>query len=80
MMASHIPGGDNISADKESRELKDMSEWKLDPTIIQPFLLNIQTDLFSESSNPDPGAIHTDAFTINWAPLWGYAFPPLPSI
>ena len=40
VIASHIPGGDNASADKESRELKDMSEWKLDPTIIQPFLLN----------------------------------------
>ena len=32
----------------------------------------------SESSNPNPGAIHTDAFMINWAPLRGYAFPPPP--
>ena len=26
--------------------------------------------------SPDPGAIHTHTFTINWAPLRGYAFPP----
>ena len=85
-IASHIPGRDNVSADKESREFKDMSEWKSDPTVIQPFLLNCQTDLFASrltnqladyiSWRPDPGAIHTDAFTINWAPLRGYAFPP----
>ena len=89
VIASHIPGRDNVSADKESREFKDMSEWKLDPTVIQPFLLNCQTDLFASrltnqladyiSWRPDPGAIHTDAFTINWAPLRGYAFPPLQS-
>ena len=85
-IASHIPGRDNVSADKEPREFKDMSEWKLDPTIIQPFLLNCQMDLFASrltnqltdyiSWRPDPGAIHTDAFTINRAPLRGYAFPP----
>ena len=87
VIASHIPGGDNVSADKEFREFRDMSEWKLDPTIIQPFLLNCQTDLFASrltnqlqnyiSWRPDPGAIHADAFTIDWAPLQGYAFPPL---
>ena len=57
MIASHIPGGDNVSADKESRELKDivMSEWKLDPTIIQPFLLNCQTDLFLSRLTPTRG-------------------------
>ena len=34
VIASHIPGRDNVSADKESREFTDMSEWKLDPKII----------------------------------------------
>ncbi|XP_068758092.1 uncharacterized protein [Montipora capricornis] len=86
LIASHIPGRDNVSADKESREFTDMSEWKLDPILIQPFLLNCQTDLFASrltsqlaayiSWRPDLGAIHTDAFTINWATLRGYAFPP----
>ena len=86
VIASHIPGRDNVSADKESREFRDMSEWKLDTSIIQPFLSHCQTDLFASrltnqlkdyiSWRPDPGAIHTDAFTITWAPLQGYAFPP----
>ena len=86
VIASHIPGRDNVSADRESRVFTDMSDWKLDPTIIQPFLLNCQTDLFASclisqlvdyiSWRPNPGAIHTDAFRIKWATLQGYAFPP----
>ena len=83
VIPSHIPGRDNVSADRESIEFTDMSEWKLDRIIIQPFLLNCQTDLFASrltsqlvdyiSWRPDPGAIHTDTFTINWATLRGYA-------
>ena len=86
VIASHIPGRENVSADNESRVFKDMSEWKSDPSIMQSFQLNCQTDLFASrltnqledyiSWRPYPGAIHTDAFTINWAPLRGYAFPP----
>ena len=86
VIASQIPGRDNVSADMESREFTNMSGWKLDPIIIQPFLLNFQTDLFASrltsqladniSWRPGPGAIHTDAFTIHWATLRGYAFPP----
>jgi len=45
VMATHIAGKENISADRESREFKDMSEWTLDPLIIQPFLKTCQTDL-----------------------------------
>jgi len=83
--ASHIPGRDNVSVDKESRKFKDMSEWKLVPTIIQPFLLSCQTDLLAShltnqladyiSWRPNLGAIHMDTYTINWAFLWGYASP-----
>ena len=86
VIATHVPGRDNVSADMESRVFKDMSEWKLNPTIIQPFLQNCQTDLFASrlstqlknyiSWRPDPEAIHTDALTVHWAPLKGYAFPP----
>lgn len=71
LIACHIPGRDNVYADTESRVFKDMSEWKLNPTIIRPFLLNCQTDLFASrlttqlkgyiSWRPDPGTIHTDA-------------------
>ncbi|XP_020912356.1 uncharacterized protein LOC110250098, partial [Exaiptasia diaphana] len=84
--ASHIPGLENTMADSESREFKDMSEWKLDASTIQPFLKTCRTDLFASrlthqlknyiSWRPDPGAIHTDALTIHWGPLKGYAFPP----
>ena len=87
MIASHAPGRGNVSADKESRVFKDMSEWTLGPTIIiQPFLRNCQTDLFAScltnqledyiSWRPNLGSIYTDAFTINWVPLWDYDFPP----
>ena len=47
VIVSHIPGRDSVSADKESRELKDMS-----PTIIQPLLLNCQTDLSPSRLTP----------------------------
>ena len=54
VIASHIPGRDNVSADNEPREFKDMSEWKLVPTIIQPFLLNYQTDLLARAIYTKP--------------------------
>jgi len=86
VIATHIPGKDIVSADKESKIFEDVCEWKLNPTIIQPFPQNYQSDLFATrlttqlkdyiSWKPDPGSIHTDAFTINWAPLKGYAFTP----
>ena len=55
MIASHIPGGENVSADRGSREFTDMSEWKLDPIIIQPFRLNCrQTDLSASRLTSQP--------------------------
>ena len=48
------------------------------PNNYSAFSAELSDGFVSESSNHDPGAIHTDAFTINWAPLQGYAFPPLP--
>ena len=46
------------------------------PNNYSAFSAELSDGFVSESSNPDPGAIHTDAFTINWAPLRGCAFPP----
>jgi len=90
VIASRIPGRDNVSADKEPKKFKDMSEWKLVPTIIQGFLLNRLTDLLAShltnqladyiSWRPNLGAIHTDTFAINWARLWSHASLPHPSI
>ena len=62
VIACHIPGRDNVYADTESRVFKDMSEWKLNPTIIQPFASRLTTQLKDYISwRPDPGTIHTDA-------------------
>ena len=46
------------------------------PNGYSAFSAELSDRFVSESSNPNPGAIHTDAFTINWAPLRVYAFPP----
>ena len=58
VIASHIPGRDNVSADKESREFKDMSEWKLDPTVIQPFFAELSDGSVCESSNQPTRRLH----------------------
>ena len=48
------------------------------PNNYSAFSAELSDGFVSESSNPDPRAIHTDALTINWAPLRGYASPPPP--
>ena len=53
-------------------------------TIIQPFLKDREIDLFASrlklqryvSWRPDPYAVATDAFSIDWGQLKAYAFPP----
>ena len=50
------------------------------PNNYSAFSAELSDEFVSESSNPDPGAIHTDAFTINWALLRGYASPPPPPL
>ena len=47
------------------------------PNNYSAFSAELSDGFVSESSNPDPGAIYTDAFTINWTPLRGYTSPPL---
>ena len=85
----YIPGIQNVLADRESRIFLDSSDWKLHPAIFNLIYrrwgpLNI--DLFASrltfqldqyvSWRPDPSAVHTDAFTLDWATFRGYAFPP----
>ena len=84
--AQHLPGKLNNVADRESREFYDSSEWQIDPQVIKPFLRRFSVDLFASlltallpayaSWKPDPGATYTDAMTLNWSLLKGYAFPP----
>ena len=86
IIAHRVPGKLNTLADQESREFRDETDWMIDPKIIRPFLTNCVTDLFATrltrqlttciSWRPDPHALHSDAFSLNWKNLAGYAFPP----
>ncbi|CEP08889.1 hypothetical protein [Parasitella parasitica] len=79
IQAQHIGGVNNRIADMESRRTFFKNQWSINPSVFQhitylwgPF----SVDLFAgrttkllpkyESWLPDPGAIHTNAFTIPW--------------
>ena len=80
--AVHLPGIDNITADRESRLVCDETEWMLNKTIFQKIInlgigpsidlfasrLNFQLEKF-ESWKADPLASHIDAFTLCWTDL-----------
>ena len=82
VVAHHVPG----KIPQESRLFVENTDWMLDPSLIRPFLRHCQTDLFATrlthqlptyiSWRPDPKALHSDAFSLNWNRLKGYAFPP----
>ena len=72
MSAEHLPGVLNLRADKEFRVVTDPSDWKLNPAF---FKILVQLPHFV-SWKPDPQAIATDAFLMNWRDFRGYAFPP----
>ena len=90
LSVAHIPGIDNVEADFGSRKLitKD-TEWSLNDEVFQA-LTEIwgtpEIDLFASRVNHkvdkyvawhrDPKAQHVDAFTMSWACLYSYAFPP----
>ena len=89
IIAEHVPGVMNQIADKESRCFMDKSCWMLNKVIFHQIEMiwgNMEVDLFADrltsqkksyvSWKPDPGAIATDAFTLSWSSLNGYAFPP----
>ena len=88
--AAHIPGIQNIVADKKSREFNDCTEWQLNTKIFEEIvkMLNLKPtiDLFATRLNkqlpkyvswsPDPGSMATDAFSMTWTNFKFYAFPP----
>ena len=76
---AHIPGNENVQADKESRIFDDNTEWQLNPQTYSDITHEFGSptiDLFASRLNyqvtcyaswkPDPLAYATDAFTINW--------------
>ena len=85
--AEHIPGVENIRADRESRCRPDPSNWRV--VFLQIFNRwgPLQVDLFAArhsaqlpqyfSFKPDPGAVAVDAFAQDWSNLTPYAFPPI---
>ena len=89
LSAAHIPGVENVQADKESRTRNVDTEWQVDPRVFRNITEQFGTpsvDLFASRINaqvpkyvawrPDPHATHIDAFTLNWKNIYGYAFPP----
>ena len=88
LTAQHLPGKDNVRADTESRQMKDHSDWMLNPTIFQqitgkfPYL---EVNLFATrlttklphffSWRPDLLVEATDAFLQDWHLIKGYANP-----
>ena len=90
LSAVHIPGKDNNTADYMSRLLNENTEWRLAPLvfhkIVTLFKVTPEIDLFASalnhqvpkyiSWNPDQEAFAIDAFSILWANMKFYAFPP----
>ena len=88
--AEHLPGKQNVTADKLSRELNDNLEWSLDREVFCKLIRKAgfrpQVDLFATRLNaqvqkfvswkPDPQAWKVDAFAITWTGIKAYVFPP----
>ena len=79
----------NLTADAESRVMRDRSDWKLDQQVflrINNVYGPLEVDLFASrltnqccrffSWQPDPLAEATDAFCQNWVGMKVYANPP----
>jgi hypothetical protein len=91
LSASHIPGVENVLADKLSRKVVVLSsEWSLHQKVanlIFQILGKPHVDLFASMGNQKLScfcsrilqneAFATDSLRISWKGLWGYAFPPL---
>ena len=89
----YIPGEENIRADALSRRILAPHEWMLDREIfgtISQLFGSFQVDLFASgvtnqipvfcSRIPDPNAIESDAFRLDWTDRVLWAFPPVPLI
>ena len=85
----YLPGIMNTIADYQSRHHSDSSDWMLDRSVFQMLqqIWPVNCDLFASRTNaqlpmyvswrPDPYARWTDAFSIDWSLVQGYAFPPI---
>ena len=93
LSVAHIPGICNELADYKSRNFSDNTEWSLKQSIFDKLVLVFgepEIDLFATRLNakvecyvswkPDPHAFAVDAFSLNWANSFFYAFPPFSCI
>ena len=89
LVANHLPGYLNTTADRESRTLQDRWDWQIHPSIFQRINQKwgpLSVDLFASrlthqlpeyySWRPDPYAKATDAFLQTWSGKMCYANPP----
>lgn len=89
LSACHIPGKDNVDADRESRLSNLDAEWMLAPNIFKKLCAcfgSPEIDLFASTLNaqlsvyaswkPDPNASFIDSFMLSWNDYYSYAFPP----
>lgn len=89
LSAEHLPGSQNLLADKASRVFDVNTEWMLSNEAFEAIdhrfgkfdidlfasRLNAKTDIYA-SWKPDPNAVFIDAFSSSWNHLKFYAFPP----
>lgn len=90
LSAVHLPGSENLLADKASRIFDENTEWEIDDNIFDYVCETygkFDVDLFASRINnklepyvawkPDPRAIFIDAFSEPWHKFTNfYAFPP----
>ena len=89
LSAAHIPGEENVLADKESRAKRSDTEWKLNTELFDCIVTiwgTFSVDLFAPRLNyqlkpyvswrPDPEAMAIDAFSLDWREQYFYTFPP----
>ena len=89
LSAVHIPGKNNVDADKESRNFSDRHERALNKDVFESIVKlypKLDIDLFATRLNcqlstycswkPEPGSTYVDAFSIDWRNHTFYAFPP----
>ena len=89
IQAQHLPGVLNSTADKESRSMRDRSDWKLNPRTfgeINKCYRPLEVDLFASrltnqcqcyySWRSDPFAEAIDAFLQDLSTVKGFANPP----
>ena len=89
IQAQYLPGVQNCTADRESRSMRDRSDWKLNPQIFRQINRRhgpLKVDLFASlltnqcqryySWRPDPFAEAVDAFLQDWSTVKGFANLP----